>query len=201
MLTSEAVRRAFCYFFTNELTLLKSIINGVESSPCVVVNIGAGAGTSGLAILESRPDVRLHTVDVQAADSPFGCLHAELEVCKAAGYTYGERWFQYHWDSKALAAQWTEPVDVCFIDGDHEYEGCAGDILGWLPHIQPGGFMVVHDYRKGDIPTGADGYHADGPHPVSFDGVDRAVDELLIPNYAILGRVESLIVFRIGGAK
>lgn len=201
MLTSEAVRRAFCYFFTNELDLLKSVINQVEHSPCVVVNIGAGAGTSGLAILESRPDVVLHTIDIQDTDSPFGCLHAERQVCTAAGYVLGSDWFQHHIDSKELATFWNTPVDLCFIDGDHEYEGCAGDILGWLPHIRPGGFMAVHDYRKGDIPTGADGYHADGPHPVSFDGVDRAVDELLMPNYAIIVHVESLIVFRIGDAE
>lgn len=194
---SEIIRRAYKYFFSGELELLKRTIQSVDRSPCVVINIGAGAGTSGLAILESRPDVILHTVDIQDADSPFGCLYAERQVCHEAGYKLGENWYQCHVDSKELAEVWPGPVDVVFVDGGHEYEECAGDILGWLPHILPGGYIAVHDYRKDDIPTGADGYHADGPHPVAFEGVDRAVDELLLPVYGTMERVASLIVFKV----
>lgn len=185
------------YLFPGELELLKRTIQSIDRSPCVVINIGAGAGTSGLAILESRPDVVLHTVDVQDTDSPFGCLYAERQVCQEAGYRLGENWYQHHMDSKELAEVWPAPVDVVFVDGDHTYDGCAGDILGWLPHILPGGYIAVHDYRKDDIPTGADGYHADGPHPLAFEGIDQAVDDLLLPNYGTMERVKSLIVFKV----
>jgi hypothetical protein len=194
---SESLRRAFHYLFSGELELLKRTIQSVDCSPCVVINVGAGAGTSGLAILESRPDVILHTVDIQDEDSPFGCLYAERQVCTEAGYHLGENWYQHHIDSKELAKVWTEPADYVFVDGDHTYEGCAGDILGWLPRIHAGGYIAVHDYRKDDIPTGPDGFHASGPHPVALEGVDQAVDELLLPNYGTMERVKSLIVFRI----
>jgi predicted O-methyltransferase YrrM len=194
---SEIIRRAYKYLFPGELELLKRIIQSVDRSPCVVVNIGAGSGTSALAILESRPDVILHTVDIQEDNSPFGCLYAERQVCHEAGYRLGEGWYQYHMDSKELAKVWTGPVDVVFVDGDHTYDGCVGDILGWLPHIHPGGYIAVHDYRKDDIPTGADGYHADGPHPLAFEGIDQAVDELLLYEYGAMERVASLIVFRV----
>lgn len=199
MATSEAVRRAYKYLFPAELPFLKSLPAMIDHSPCVVINIGAGSGTSGLAFLESRLDLILHTIDITAEDSPFGCLYAERQVCIEAGYYLGERWFQYHNDSKHIAAAvWEEPVDLVFIDGDHEYEGCAGDILGWLPHIRRGGIMAVHDYQKDRIPTGANGYHADGPHPVPFPDLDRAVDDLLVGRYDIIGHVDSLIAFRIG---
>lgn len=194
---SEIIRRAYKYLFPGELELLKRTIRSVDRSPCVVINIGAGAGTSGLAILESRPDVVLHTIDIQDADSPFGCLYAERHVCQEAGYRLGENWYQHHMDSKELAKVWPGPVDVVFVDGGHEYEECAGDIFGWMPHILPGGYIAVHDYRKDDIPTGADGYHADGPHPIAFEGVDRTVDELLLPVYGTMERVASLIVFKV----
>lgn len=195
---SETLRKAFGYLFPAELPLLKSLPGMIDHSPCVVVNVGAGAGTSGLAFLESRPDLELHTVDITDLSSPFGCLEAERQVGQAAGFKLGDRWRQYHMDSKALAEQWTGgPVDIVFIDGDHTYEGCVGDIVGWMQHIRPGGLMAVHDCYKAAIPTGPDGYHADGPHPQPYPMIDQAVDELLVGKYEMVAYVDSLIVFRI----
>ena len=192
--TSETLRRDFRYLYPRELPLLKALPYLVDRSPVVVVNIGAGSGTSGLAFLETRHDLILHTVDITNDNSPFGCLYAEREVVKAAGLgeLYGSRWFQHHIDSKALAKDWTQPCDIVFVDGAHGYEDACGDILGWLPHIRNGGYMAIHDYRKGDIlPTD------DGPHPMVWEGVDRAVDDLLLDKQEFVVRVESLIVFRI----
>lgn len=196
---SESLRRAFHYLYPNELPLLKAVANLVLRSPCVALNIGAGAGTSALALLESRSDIIVHSCDIQDADSPFGCLYAERQVCAAAGFHLGDRFFQHHADSKRLAESWTEPLDLILIDGGHEYEEAKGDILGWLPHVRDGGFMAVHDYRKGDIATGPDGYHADGPHPLELEGVDEAVDEFLRGCYPVMAQIESLIVFQIDG--
>lgn len=194
---SESLRRAFGYLFPNELPLLKSLPYLVAQSPCVAVNIGAGSGTSGLALLETRDDLILHTVDITDADSPFGCLHAEREVCQAAGYGefLGVRWFQHHMDSKLLCRQWTKPVDVLFIDGDHSYEGAVGDIIGWMPHVREGGFVAVHDYRKQDVPRPNDGQVR--PHELEWPEVDRAVDEYLKSQFDVFALVESLIVFKV----
>lgn len=191
---SESLRRAFGYLYPKELPLLKSLPYMVNRSPVVVVNIGAGSGTSGLAFLETRDDLILHTIDITDDNSPFGCLYAERDVVKAAGLGHlrNVRWFQHHGDSKEIAQTWDKPVDVCFIDADHTYEGATGDILGWLPFICKGGYIAVHDYRKGDIlPV------EDGPHPMVWEGVDQAVDELLLDRHEFVVRVESLIVFRV----
>lgn len=196
MHNSESLRQAFGYFYPKELYLLKSLPYLVAQSPCVAVNIGAGAGTSGLALLETRDDLILHTVDVTNASSPYGCLEAERDVCAAAGYVLGERWFQHHMDSKRLAAEWQAgPVDVVFVDGDHSYEGACGDIEGWLPHIRKGGFMAVHDYRKQDVPRPNDGQKR--PHEMQWIGVDYAVDDCLKSKFEVFALVESLIVFQV----
>lgn len=193
---SETLRQAFGYFYPNELAMLKSLVYLCPSSPITVVNIGAGAGTSGLAFLETRTDLHLHTVDITDKSSPFGCLHAEREVCQAAGFTLGDRWHQHHMDSKQLAQWWDYgPVDVCFIDGDHSYEGASGDIVGWLPHMRTGGFMAVHDYRKQDVARPDDGQVR--PHPLEWHDVDKAVDEYLKSQYDVFALVESLIVFQV----
>lgn len=191
---SESLRKAFGYFYPKELQLLKALVYMVKHSPVVVVNIGSGAGTSGLAFIETREDLILHTIDIQDANSPFGCLYAEREVFNAAGFGYlaGERWFQHHGDSKQVATWWTEPADVILVDGAHEYDETVGDITGWLPHVRKGGYMAIHDYKKGNIPP-----TTDGPHPMVWEGVDSAVDELLLGRYDKIAQVESLIVFKV----
>lgn len=191
---SEALRQAFKYFYPGELNLLKATPYLVHCSPVIVINIGAGAGTSGLAFMETREDLILHTVDITNHDSPLGSLYSERIEFEKAGYTplSGERWFQHHKDSKLLGKYWEGPVDVCFIDGDHSYEGCKGDIQTWLSHIREGGYMLVHDYLKKNIPE-----TSDGPHPKPWPGVDQAVDELLVPNYETMAHQDSLILFKI----
>lgn len=191
---SESLRKAFHYFYSQELQLLKALVYMVHTSPVVVVNIGSGAGTSGLAFLETKDDVILHTIDITDASSPFGCLHAEREVVRSAGmgHLWGKRWFQHHGDSKAFARTWEEPASIVFVDGAHEYDDAAGDITGWLPRVRKGGYMAIHDYKKGNIPP-----TTDGPHPMVWEGVDSAVDELLLGRYDKIAQVESLIVFKV----
>lgn len=207
-LTSEQVRSSFKYLYPDELPFLKRLVQSLPDHP-VVVNIGAGAGTSGLAILESRKDVTLITVDVTDLSSPFGCLEAERDVVSRAGLgaSWGMSWFQYHGPSadflqsaSKLAYLNTRPVgfemwarvDMVFVDGDHSEEGCASDIVFSVPLIKEGGILAVHDYDKGMLPP-----HPDGPHPKEWEGVNRAVGDLLLGEYELIGRVDSLIAFRI----
>lgn len=211
MLTSEALRDSFKYLYRDELPALKELVRSLPDNP-FVVNIGAGAGTSGLAILESRSDVALLTIDVQDASSPHGCLEAERDVIERAGlsFTRGVSWFQTHASSIDVARYWrqaggfhirtarkdgynlaVDQVDMVFIDGNHSYEGCKADIEGWLPLIKIGGIIAVHDYRKELLAP-----DPDGPHPKAWDGVSQAVEELLIPSLPTVVFVSSLIAFR-----
>jgi predicted O-methyltransferase YrrM len=52
-----------------------------------------------------------------------------------------------------------ERFDFIFIDADHNYEPVKADILGCLKLLSPGGIISGHDYN--------------------WDGVKKAVDELL----------------------
>lgn len=208
MLTSVQVRDSFKYLYPDELPFLKQLVRSLQEDP-VVINIGAGAGTSGLAILETRHDVTLITVDITNESSPFGCLEAERDVVNRAGlwHLYGVRWFQYHGKSSKFLSSakdyaplklmprafdhW-DGASMIFIDGDHSYEGCKDDIKKSLPLLVDGGVLAVHDYDKGMLKE-----NPNGPHPKSWDGVTKAVDEILLPTYDVLGRVDSLIAFRV----
>ena len=201
--TSESVRKWLGYLFPAELPALKELAQSLPDNP-TVINIGAGGGTSGLAFMESRPDLTLYTIDTVDESSPFGCLEGERVVMASAGFgkELGKRWHQIHGDSKEAGATWKHgPVDLVFVDGEHSYEGCKADVEAWLPHIKDGGIIAVHDYDKSDIKPAADGYHADGPHPQDWPGIDTAIHELLLGKYDTITQVDSLIAFRVTGAK
>lgn len=197
MTTAADVQRAFHYLFPAELPALKMLAIQLPANS-LVINIGAGSGTSGLAFMESRPDLALVTVDIENSDSPLGSLYSERHVMRAAGFgdQHDIRWSQLHMDSKLAGHTWPmsgeRNPNMVFIDGDHSYEGCKGDIEAWLPHIVPGGIIAVHDYLKGDLAP-----DPNGPHPMPWPGVDSAVNELLVPNFEMILHVASLIAFKV----
>jgi predicted O-methyltransferase YrrM len=181
MYTSFDVRDWLNYLFADELLALKDIVNSLPPFP-TVVNIGSGGGTSGLAIMETRQDVTLYTVDIRDKSSPFGCLEAERDVMVRAGFggEFNKRWFQICGDSKAVGRAWESgPVDMVFIDGDHSYEGCKGDIETWLPRLKSGGLLLVHDYKKTSAIAMLQYDPKTMPHYKEWRGVDMAVDEIL----------------------
>jgi len=190
--TARSLQAAFGYLFAEEIGALQTLVNALPANP-TVLQIGAGAGTSSLAMLEARGDVVLTTVDIQAADSPYGCLWAERAVVRDAGLSH--RLSQIHGDSKAVGASWGGPkFNMVFVDGDHSYEGAKGDILAWLPHLRSGGILAVHDYNKANAFANVTGK---APHPKVWDGVDLAVNEILVDAYEQILCVRSLIAFRV----
>lgn len=195
MLTAQDVQKSFHYLFPQELPALQVLVAQLPPNP-LVINIGAGSGTSGLAIMEVRPDVSLVTIDIENSDSPLGSLYSERSVMREAGFgdQYDVRWSQLHMDSKLAGRTWIisgeRNPNMVFIDGDHSYEGCKGDIEAWLPHIVEGGIIAVHDYLKGDLLP-----DPNGPHPMNWPGVDRAVQEILIPKYEMALHIASLVAF------
>jgi predicted O-methyltransferase YrrM len=47
--------------------------------------------------------------------------------------------------SAIVAAAWSTPLSLVFIDGGHTFEAALADYSGWVSHILPGGFLVIHD--------------------------------------------------------
>lgn len=45
----------------------------------------------------------------------------------------------------SLNANYPKKVDVIFIDGNHTYQGCKGDIDNWYPQMAEKGVMLFHD--------------------------------------------------------
>ncbi|MBA4396333.1 MAG: hypothetical protein C0394_02955 [Syntrophus sp. (in: bacteria)] len=47
--------------------------------------------------------------------------------------------------SAVVARNWSTPLSLVFIDGGHAFEAAFADYNGWVSHIRPGGFLVIHD--------------------------------------------------------
>jgi hypothetical protein len=76
---------------------------------------------------------------------------------------------------------------MVFVDGDHSYEGCRGDIEAWTPHVRVGGVIAIHDYNA--LHRGDDTWYAP---------IVSAVDDTLSANplWQEIGRATTTIAFR-----
>jgi len=148
---SKDVREWLGYLTIDEYEALQALAFSLENG-AVVVNIGAGGGTSGLLFAEIiGTSGSVYTVDIQDKSHPRGCLQGERVVFRRAGLSHlkDKHWFQIHGDSKTVGQKWKGPaVDILFIDGLHTYDGCAGDIINWYNHVNVGGFIAIHDYEE-----------------------------------------------------
>lgn len=52
-------------------------------------------------------------------------------------------------DANVVAAEWKDPIELLWIDGDHSYRRASMDIISWGKFIIEGGFIALHDYRDG----------------------------------------------------
>jgi predicted O-methyltransferase YrrM len=77
-------------------------------------------------------------------DTPAATTFDEFTAnLRAAGVTdFVEARRQYSLDA---AKDWTRPIRLLWIDGDHSLEGARGDFESFLGHLQPGGIVAFHD--------------------------------------------------------
>jgi MMP 1-O-methyltransferase len=53
-------------------------------------------------------------------------------------------------ESSNLARSWKHgPIDMLFVDGDHSYDACLGDLECWSPLLAPRGRILGHDAAPG----------------------------------------------------
>ena len=78
---------------------------------------------------------------------------------------------------------WSLPIHVLFIDGDHSFEGVFRDINKFVPYVSESGLVFFHDYKAHGKP-----------------GVKKNVDKYFIgnPEFKLLGLVGSMIGFQRG---
>jgi len=76
--------------------------------------------------------------------------------------------------SSEVAATWSLPIDLLFIDGSHVYEDALADFDNFYPHVVPGGIVAMHDVEPN--------------HP----GCQRVWDERAVHNLIEIGHLSTL---------
>lgn len=136
----------------SEAALLRELAAGRRR----VVEIGVYEGSSAVVLCEVLgPEAELHLID------PFGHHSAALPAGWGATERASRRVVaraarrdgpsvRWHVDfSATVARDWSDPVDLVFVDGDHSEEGCATDWEAWHGFVEPGGAVLFHDAREG----------------------------------------------------
>lgn len=137
--------KAFGFLYEKEVMTLNTIASKLPDR-AVCVNIGAGTGTSAMAILEIRPDLTdtFYTVDF-CESGPLGSLQGERNEFDVAKMRYPN---QILGDSYEVSRRWSHGlIDYLFIDANHDREFIIRDINGWIRYLKPKeGILVFHDY-------------------------------------------------------
>jgi hypothetical protein len=117
----------------------------------VIIEVGSYRGKSTTVLaLGSPQDARVYAFDPHEMHvgsnggvyGPIDRLHfnrtmeATLSFAKVYPMSCG---------TDLVADAWKRPVGLCFIDGDHTYEGAQKDAVGWHPHVVSGGWMAFDD--------------------------------------------------------
>jgi cephalosporin hydroxylase len=126
-----------------------------------VVEIGSYLGRStvffALALEHVNSDGRVVAIDPHTGDrQQLEALSAERlptfelfgQHLRAAGV---EHLVEAHVaTSLEVAAGWTQPVDLLYVDGWHSYDAVFADGEAWLPHLSSSGVVVFDDYNAYD---------------------------------------------------
>ena len=66
-----------------------------------------------------------------------------IRRCRVADIVYPIKEYSFE-----VARSWTEPLDLLFIDANHEYESVRRDFTLWSPFVKPGGIVALHDVSE-----------------------------------------------------
>ena len=182
---AKELSKSFGFLTLGEIELLDQLVKTLPKDP-LIINLGAGVGTSAMTILEARDDAFVVTVDKQCEEHPLGSLQNEQYIIRAAKWlhrragicsesaTAGKNWWHYKEES-----WWRRKADMIIHDATHEYDPITAEIKAWLPRVRAKGIIVAHDYSSND-----------------FGEVIAVVDELLRPEFKYVDLVDTLIAFR-----
>lgn len=139
------------YMTLNEVEYLQKTVQMVNTwmNP-VFVNIGAGAGTSTIAMAIANISATVFSVDIRADE--FEMFTNEHLRLKEISEEVSNRVIRIWGDSKQVGRAFPYNVDLVFVDGDHEKDGITGDIESWFDKINPGGIICFHDYGSVNWP-------------------------------------------------
>lgn len=122
-----------------EAVALAECVKLLPPSP-VIVQIGGYIGASTIAMLETRPDAFIFSVDIKPwREEQHNVIDAGLDVSRVV---------RVLGDSSKI--DWPCQIDLLYVDGDHRYDGVRADCETWLDKVN--GYVIFHDYILENAP-------------------------------------------------
>jgi len=143
------------------------------------LEIGVYEGSSAVALCRALPEgAVLHLIDpfiddrgLRAGQRATGWATKRVVARALRRRGAGAPRVEWHVArSEDVGRDWTVPLDLVFVDGDHSEAACRTDWELFGPWVAPGGVLVFHDARKGK--PGAEHLPNAGGHPGPTSVVD-----------------------------
>ena len=164
-----------------DVTAIEALARPLAPGACVV-DLGAGSGTTALAVFCANPAVRVYTVDrdydalvwAQRNVQPYFPDVAHVTILSDADRAEG-----------IVLAYDVPDVDLLLHDAGHSYNDVHRDLIAWWPKLKPGAYVWVHDF--GSPPWGG------GSYPEVAQAVEALVvaghyDDVAITGMGWIGR-------------
>jgi predicted O-methyltransferase YrrM len=161
--------------------------------PRTVLEIGTHIGASSVHIAAALrkthgQDFSLTTVDVIDVNDPkrafwreMGSTYSPADMMKMLGV--GDQVTFHATDSMDFLGRCAQHFDLIFLDGDHAAARVYREVPAALKLLNPGGFILLHDYFPGAMPLWSGGVVVPGP----WRAIERFKDEGAAIEVAPLG--------------
>ena len=184
-MSAQELSKSFGFLQPGEIDLLDKLVKTLPKDP-LIINIGAGVGTSAMAVLQARDDAFVVTVDKRCGEHPLGglmneqyivrgakWLHRRSSICSESS-TAGKNWWRFKEEP-----WWRRKADMIIHDAAHNRDPLTAEIEAWLPRLRAKGVWAIHDYSSND-----------------WGDVVCVVDEMLRPQFKYIDLVDTLVAFR-----
>jgi tRNA A58 N-methylase Trm61 len=112
----------------------------------LVVDLGAGTGTTALTVLLANPRAKVVTVDINQENLDW----ADLNIRGFGVLT--SNWFPVLSEADKVAEQFLlGQVDILLHDADHSEQAVRMDLTSWFQILETGAYIWVHDYYRKDL--------------------------------------------------
>lgn len=144
----------------DDIAFIRELVGGLPKEPVQVVDLGAGSGTTALAVFSARQkDISVLSVDVRAS---------AIEATRAnmAQYGYLHSWQGVVERSDRVSMPWPRmAVDLLLCDSTHDYASQQDELIYWFKELRKWAVVWVHDASLSSAGT--------------YPGVRLAIDEFV----------------------
>ena len=122
-----------------------------------------GASTCFLAAAASLRQGHVHAIDTWKNDN---MTHEPVEDTWERFVQNTDRFRMWITPHRGVARELKDRVpriDMLFIDGDHSYEGTLADLTDYVPKLNPGGIVAMHDFVYDSVRAAAGNYFQNRP--------------------------------------